>query len=100
MRITFGFFRFARENNLSDGVMYEFELIKRKPHVVLQVTASHTVKCCFTFVYASVLFLTLFSPNVLTVILYSYRSFGWLVGFLVTIIEQYGLSVVSNKGSE
>jgi hypothetical protein len=56
MRITFGFFRFARENNLSDGVMYEFELIKRKPRVVLQVTASHTVKSCFTFVYASVLF--------------------------------------------
>ena len=61
MRITFGFFRFARENNLSDGVIYEFELIKRKPCVVLQVTASHMVNSCFTFVYASVLFfLTLF----------------------------------------
>jgi len=56
MQITFGFFRFARENNLSDEVIYEFELIKRKPHVVLQVTVSHTVKRCFPFVYASVLF--------------------------------------------
>ncbi|RHN65200.1 putative transcription factor B3-Domain family [Medicago truncatula] len=39
MRITGGFGKFARENNLLEGVTYVFELIKRKPVVVLQVTA-------------------------------------------------------------
>ncbi|AES68278.2 B3 DNA-binding domain protein [Medicago truncatula] len=38
-----GFSKFARENNLLEGVTYVFELIKRKPVVVvLQVTASCT----------------------------------------------------------
>ena len=43
MRITGGFSKFARENNLLEGVTYVFERIKRKPVVVLQVTAICTV---------------------------------------------------------
>ncbi|XP_027190004.1 putative B3 domain-containing protein Os03g0621600 isoform X1 [Cicer arietinum] len=42
MRITRGFRKFARENNLSCRKEYEFKLIKRKPVVVLQVTTSCT----------------------------------------------------------
>ncbi|KEH32781.1 B3 DNA-binding domain protein [Medicago truncatula] len=44
MRITSGFCRFARENNLSKEVFYNFELIKRKPVVVLQATTSRTAE--------------------------------------------------------
>ncbi|CAJ2638426.1 unnamed protein product [Trifolium pratense] len=43
MRITTGFRKFARDNNLLKGVIYHFELIKSEPVVVLQVTeAPHT----------------------------------------------------------
>jgi hypothetical protein len=65
MRITSGFSKFARENNLLEGVTYVFELIKRKPVVVLQVAAICTVKKSFTFVYSSILIsFTVFSFNV------------------------------------
>ncbi|GAU22232.1 hypothetical protein TSUD_227680 [Trifolium subterraneum] len=42
MRITTGFRKFARDNNLLKGVIYHFELIKSEPVVVLQVTTAHT----------------------------------------------------------
>ena len=65
MRITVGFSKFARENNLLEGVTYVFELIKRMPVVVLQVTAISTVKKSFTFVYSSIQFSsTVFPFNV------------------------------------
>jgi len=65
MRISGGFGKFARENNLLEGVTYVFELMKRNPVVVLQVTAICTVKKSFTFVYSSILFpFTVFSFNV------------------------------------
>jgi len=56
MRITTGIHRFVRENKLLDGVICDFKLIERKSVVVLQVTASGSVKSCFTFVCSSILF--------------------------------------------
>jgi len=56
MRITIGIRRFLRENKLLDGVTCDFKLIKKKPVVVIQVTASCKVKSCFTFVYSSILY--------------------------------------------
>ncbi|WJX36383.1 hypothetical protein P8452_24268 [Trifolium repens] len=41
MRITIGFRKFARDNNLLKGVIYNFELIKSEPVIVLEVTAAH-----------------------------------------------------------
>jgi hypothetical protein len=60
MRIAKGLPGFARENNLLKKHIYEFQLIKMKPVVVLLVTSSHLVKNCFTFAYSSVLFLFYF----------------------------------------
>jgi hypothetical protein len=60
MRIAKGLPGFARENNLLKNYIYEFQLIKMKPVVVLLVTSSHLVKNCFTFAYSSVLFLFYF----------------------------------------
>lgn len=44
MRLSAGFSKFAKENNLSEGVTYVFELIKKEPVLVLLVTAFHKVK--------------------------------------------------------
>ncbi|XP_058722012.1 B3 domain-containing protein REM8-like [Vicia villosa] len=41
MRISAGFCKFAKENNLSEGVTYVFELIKKVPVLVLLVTQLH-----------------------------------------------------------
>ncbi|CAK8564687.1 unnamed protein product [Lathyrus sativus] len=41
MRISAGFTKFAKENNLSEGVTYVFELIKKEPVLVLLVTQLH-----------------------------------------------------------
>jgi hypothetical protein len=60
MRIAKGLPGFARENNLLKKHIYEFQLIKMKPVVVLLVTSSHLVKNCFRFAYSSVLFLFYF----------------------------------------